>query len=242
MPANADPPDAARRPLPARHRAAEPADRPVTGPENDLRRMVGLPADGSFEELRASYDLAMHRATRSGDHQHALALSRAYDRLPIATRHRLYPSSRTAAGATTPPRTPGRTRYAAGPTRSRRRPGRSGRRRGLVTRVLVYGMFASVGLGGCVYLATHAREASPRSSPVVHATSSGGAPTAGLPTAPRLVGSGRPVVVPTDAPTGANGLVTLACRAGSDAGDYLMTAPRGAVVACSNGALPAVIG
>lgn len=202
--------------------------------EQRLRASVGVPLDASVVQFRAAYDLAMHRATRSGDHQRALALSQAYDRLPPLTREQMYPSSRAAhsravASSTARHRRPGSARRAARP----------GRRRAVWTRLLVYGVVAPAAIAVGTAVGVHLHRQSGVDDQVGPQLP---APIA-VPTARTYVGAGASVVVPSSAPTGGNGLVSLMCQpADTSRPGYLMTAPRGAIVTCTNGAVPAVIG
>ena len=185
-------------------------------PELDLRAMVGVPADASLEQLRAAYDLAMHRATRGGDHQHALSLSRAYDRLPGPVRQRMYPSSRVYAAGVGPSRPVGRGRpLGAGPRR------RSGRRRRVSwLRVLAYGLLVPLAVGIGTYVGVHRADHQPQQHTSVSTT----------------------MIVPANAPRGPNGLVTIVCQLAPGGAGYSTTARPGAVVGCTNGATPTVVG
>ena len=61
-------------------------------------------------------------------------------------------------------------------------------------------------------------------------------------TATMTAGPGPSVVVPRTARVGANGLVTLICQAGPGLAGYLISAQPGAIVVCTNGATPTVVG
>lgn len=171
----------------------------------------------------------MQRATRAGDHDLALALSRAYDRLPGVVRSQMYPATR-AYGAGAPPRGP--VLPPAEPPLKQVRTRRKGRSRDFWIRVFIYGVAAPLAVAIGTYIGARHQE---------HALSGNVTPRAAIPTAATLDRTGRSVIVPTAAPTGANGLVTLLCQPAPGAAGYIMTAPRGAIVACTNGATPAVV-
>lgn len=59
-------------------------------PQRDLHSLVGLGRHATIDELRWAYEKAMAVATRSGNHDHAVRLSRAYDALSGATRRQVY--------------------------------------------------------------------------------------------------------------------------------------------------------
>ncbi len=227
-----------------RPRHARPDSVPAKTPstptaEDELRRMIGVSADCSREQVRVGYDLAVHRATRSGDHAHALRLSRAYDQLPAATRARLYPTSRANAVS---PRPQGSGSGRSQRTLVARRRG-ARRTRAFWLRLVLYGLIAPLAVGIGTYVGAH-RYQQQQSSDTQRLHQPGVFVTRPqpLPTAPRMPGNAPAVIVPVNASTGANGLVTLVCQPAPGAPGYLMSAPRGAVVRCTNGATPTVVG
>jgi hypothetical protein len=69
-----------------------------------LHEMVSLPVDASADELRRAYEAAMSDATRTGAHQRAVNLSKAFDELSAARRQAVYarhdlPRNRSAVAA-----------------------------------------------------------------------------------------------------------------------------------------------
>ena len=63
---------------------------PDSGVRRSLHEMVGVGRHASLAELKWAYEQAMTRATRSGDHKLALALSTAFDQLTAKQRTAVY--------------------------------------------------------------------------------------------------------------------------------------------------------
>jgi hypothetical protein len=70
-------------------------ERDPRGPR-PFHAVVGAGPQAGTDELRAAYEQAMRDAVKTGNHQRALELSRAFDALPADTRNRIYPHSTTS--------------------------------------------------------------------------------------------------------------------------------------------------
>ena len=198
--------------------------------------MVGLGRHARIDELRYAYEQAMAHATRSGDMQHAVALSRAFDELSGVQRGRVYDhrvqTGRPQARSTSPVGVPAR------------KPSRSGRAGRVLRRVVAYGLLVPAIVAAAVLVAVHTGIglADQRSPNVPTPAARTVAPAAVLPKAPRAaVQVGPTVAIPMTARTGANGLATVLCQPGPGLAGYYMTAPPGSLVACVNGATPYVL-
>jgi hypothetical protein len=216
-------------------------------PAGDLQRLHGLlrlSPDTPIERLRAAYEQAMREATRAGDHQRALALSSAFDALPAGTRAQVYRNARNSEPvAARPIGSPSGRARAVRRTRRLRRQRRPRRRGAVLVRVLAYGLgIPAIVLGG-YYAATHDVFASAGDQggqqPFVIHTQPAPPP---VDISPPTTGFGPSLRLPADAPVDANGAVTVACQPDDGTAGYLISAPPGTVVACSNGAVPVVVG
>jgi hypothetical protein len=169
----------------------------------ELTRLLGLPDDAGAELLRRTYEQQMAQATRAHDHRRALELSAAFDALPQARRHAVYPHLDTRfptalanAGRSRSRLRPGR-RPAPAPSPwddPPRRPGRSAtagrttRGRHLARRVFVL-VVVVVAVAAFVYWRLHRPD--------------GYGSAAGRPAAPTSVGSWTPAVHDPTSPPGA---------------------------------------
>lgn len=225
---------------------------------NAFAILVGASPDASPEQLRAAYDQAMQKATRAGDHSRALQLSRAFDALPARTRTSVYPGSRV--GGSIPSYSAARSATGALPKRSRgrftrgrsgmrpRRTASAGRRRfhrvswkGLIG----YGVVipAIIGIAAYViYRQNNPYDAEYRSPPqfeqTVQPAQDGGGPVQPDPAEGQ---DGPTLQLPADAPAGADGLVSVVCQPSAGSAAYVLTAPPGATVVCTNGAVPRIV-
>jgi hypothetical protein len=202
--------------------------------------MVGASPLDSQDRFRAAYEVAVHRATRAGDHQQALALSRAYDQLSWITRQQIYPTAQAVVVGAGPPPPPRRPPGAGAAMPPKRRPQRPRVQRGdLRTRLVLYGVFLPVAVVVGTYYGVHNQpsdtsggDSVPQEQPVVPVPIS---------TATATV-LGPSVVVPRTARVDGKGLVTLICQPGPGLAGYVISAQPGAIVVCTNGATPAVVG
>jgi ferric-dicitrate binding protein FerR (iron transport regulator) len=144
-----------------------------------LHEMVNLPVDASADELRQAYEAAMSDATRTGAHQRAVNLSRAFDELSAARRQAVYARHDL----------PGFRSTVAAPVFTRPRPPRRDRRR--IERALALALLVVMVLAS-VIVVIHYRHGArgPATGPSVPAISiSAPAPTTPvLPVAPTPVG------------------------------------------------------
>jgi hypothetical protein len=193
--------------------------------QGDLYGLLGLPRDVSPDRLRHQYEQRMAEAVRSHDHVRALALSKAFDALPLAARRSIY------SGTGQPAPRPGHQRefevrpMAAGVRQPRVR------KRFIVALILV--IAGPLVVGAIVKLRREASNGTPPAPPAV-------APAPIVPvTVTRSVGV--PILmaqVPMDAPTQANGRVLVGCPSPDGRSITYSYGYRGQYVSCGPGVAP----
>jgi len=212
----------------------------------DLYSMLSISRDCSTEQLRTAYERAIDMATRSGDHSHMLALSKAYDALSATHRTSMYSALGSATTTLHKAGQHGRRRGSdhAGGRDSTSRPGLGGAevrpRRHRLIRFFAYGLGipAAVVLG-VVFL----QDRGPAPMPQLPMRVNPRAPVADnpvptvLPTAAVRTNARQ---IPLDAPVDAQGRVQVMCQVYAGGGGYVVYAEPGSVVSCPNGAVPAI--
>lgn len=121
-------------------------------PHRSPYELLGVPRDATAERIRRAYEIEIARAHRDGAHQHAVALSGAYDILSDPTRRALYErhglsSVRERSPGAAPLPTPWRT-AGTGPART----GARRRRRWRAPLLAVFALGIAVGLLAAGYL------------------------------------------------------------------------------------------
>lgn len=193
----------------------------------ELHDLLGISASASTGELKREYEQAMARASRALDHQRALALSAAFDRLSPEQRGKIFgrtvgrfePSlDQPTRGRTSPPGWDSSN----GPASNGRLP-RRGKHSGLARRILVGTAVVSIValLAGWLWAQ---RVAS--------------VPAAPLSPPDRQSVATVSVSVPVDAPVDRDGFVTVSCSPAAVGSDYDFRARPGETVSCRNGATP----
>lgn len=216
----------------------------MTDSTRTLHEMVGVDDDASVEHLRYAYERAMSRATRSGNHRHAMALSRAFDELG-AGRQSVYDRHWTPA-ANHPSTVPSTSRSYRGGTASgsARKTRRWLRRRRLPVAILLVPAVIAV----AIFTALHLNDSKPPAvpaNPVPALTNPVPALTNPAPVLRPTPLPGQTVVpalqVPADAKVGADGRATVLCQPGPGTAGYLVEVAPGATVQCVNGAVPQIV-
>jgi hypothetical protein len=139
-----------------------------------LHEMVGLPVDASADQLRQAYEAAMSDATRTGAHQRAVTLSKAFDELSAARRQAVYARHDLPRNRST----------LAAPAFTRPYPARRARHR--IERILALALSAAIVLASVIVVIHYRDDSGRRRQPSLPAISiSAPAPTAPvLPVAP----------------------------------------------------------
>jgi hypothetical protein len=201
---------------------------PDSGVRRSLHEMVGVGRHASLEELKWAYEQAMTRATRSGDHKLALALSTAFDQLTATQRGAVYDKPVSSARSVGPGTSmASQWRASSAPmllsgTASPRR------RRKVSKRFIFYGLFLAVVLPLSVpgWLKDWTNQSQQQTVP---------------PRIPAATTAATARQVPFDAPIAANGLVLILCQPVAGSPGLYTYAARGSIVSCPNGAFPQVV-
>ncbi len=188
--------------------------------QRSLYEMIGVSEDADPEDVRYAYEQAMRMATRGGDHRRAVELSTAFDGLDLRTRRQIFPAARSGSGSArgdySASLRPGD--YDLGPI-----PHRSGRAAGGSRQWLRTATAVTVGVAIALVIGLYVwRTQIPHDS----------TPTYPTPPRYRAPVAGPQLVVPQNAPVGADGSVTIAC------GSYNTAAYPGDTVTCDDGTLP----
>lgn len=207
-------------------------------PERDLYSLLDLPPDTPVARVRYVYEQHMSAAVRSHDNARALALSRAFDRLPATDRRAAYSTIGRSAGG--PPIAP--TRRAA--AKAHRTP----RRAPLVRKRFLVAVVAAAALtfaGSLILNHSHTDEP-PTTQRFVPTSVEPAAPPA-LPVMPPASPNPPATVtrsvqvpvfvtqVPLTAPTEANGMVSVGCQTSAGGVIDWSYAHRGQYVSCGTG-------